>query len=73
MLTEKRYKELMQEVGTPSGMHLLRVLRKCAREAALAEREACAKIAERFEPDEKLDYVSYPSREIRGRRGVAGD
>jgi hypothetical protein len=36
-------------------------------EATLREREACAKIAESFEPDEKLDGVSYASREIRSR------
>lgn len=27
--------------------------------------EKCAKIAERYEPDEKLDYVDYASGEIR--------
>ena len=27
--------------------------------------EECAKIAELYEPDEKLDYVAYASREIR--------
>jgi len=31
------------------------------------EREECAKIAEKYEPDEKLDYVTYASREIRLR------
>ena len=29
--------------------------------------EECAKIAELYEPDEKLDYISYASREIRRR------
>ena len=29
--------------------------------------EECAKIAELYEPDEKLDYVAYASREIRRR------
>lgn len=33
----------------------------------LAEREACAKIAERFEPDEKCNYVKYASTAIRAR------
>ena len=31
--------------------------------------EECAKIAEKYEPDEKLDYVAYASREIRLRKG----
>jgi len=36
-------------------------------EAVLAEREACAKVAERFEPDEKTRYVTYASTAIRAR------
>ena len=35
--------------------------------AVLAEREACARIAERYEPDEKLAHVTYASMEIRAR------
>ena len=35
--------------------------------AVLAEREACAKVAERFEPDEKTSYVTYASTAIRAR------
>lgn len=31
------------------------------------EREACAKVAERFEPDEKTSYVTYASTAIRAR------
>ena len=34
---------------------------------AAAEREACAKVAERFEPIEKQDYVEYASTAIRAR------
>ena len=34
---------------------------------AAAEREACAKVAERFEPDEKTSYVTYASTAIRAR------
>jgi hypothetical protein len=33
----------------------------------LAEREACAKLAERFEPSEKTSYVTYASQAIRNR------
>ena len=36
-------------------------------EAVLAEREACAKVAEKFEPDEKTSYVTYASTAIRAR------
>jgi hypothetical protein len=36
-------------------------------EAILDEREECAKVAERFEPDEKTSYVTYASTAIRGR------
>ena len=32
------------------------------------ECEACAKVAERFEPDEKTSYVTYASTAIRARR-----
>jgi len=35
--------------------------------AVLEEREACAKVAERFEPDEKTSYVTYASTAIRAR------
>jgi hypothetical protein len=31
------------------------------------EREACAKVAEQFEPDEKTSYVMYASKAIRAR------
>ena len=31
------------------------------------EREACAKVAEQFEPDEKTSYVTYASTAIRAR------
>jgi hypothetical protein len=36
-------------------------------EAQAEEREACAKVAERFEPDEKTSYVTYASTAIRAR------
>ena len=35
--------------------------------AVKVEREACAKVAERFEPDEKTSYVTYASTAIRAR------
>jgi hypothetical protein len=33
--------------------------------ALAAERERCAKIAERYEPDQRASYVNYASQEIR--------
>jgi len=36
-------------------------------DAVLIEREACAKVAERFEPSEKTSYVTYASQAIRAR------
>ncbi len=35
--------------------------------AMALEREACAKVAEQFEPDEKTSYVMYASKAIRAR------
>lgn len=40
---------------------------KFAALVAAAEREACAKVAERYEPDEKTSYVTYASSAIRAR------
>ena len=37
-----------------------------ARDAVAAERERCAKIARRFEPDERSSHVTYASDAIRG-------
>jgi hypothetical protein len=34
---------------------------------AAQERESCAKVAAKFEPDEKTSYVTYPSTAIRAR------
>jgi hypothetical protein len=36
-----------------------------------SERESCAKIAEKYEPDEKQDYIMYASKEIRFRSKAA--
>ena len=42
-------------------------LERFAKLVAAKEREACAKVAERFEPDEKISYVTYASTAIRAR------
>lgn len=60
-ITDERLKQLMESVSNS----LMQALRQCDKEARLSEREKCAKIAERYEPDEKLDRVAYASRDIR--------
>lgn len=67
MLSDARYKELMQQVGLPDSRTLLQTLKQCANEAARVERECCAYIAESFEPDEKSPGVDYASTQIRAR------
>jgi hypothetical protein len=42
-------------------------LKAFAKLVAAKEREACAKVAEQFEPDEKTSYVTYASTAIRAR------
>ena len=73
-MTDERYKQLMEQVGIPNSRSLLgalqQVANEVAQETAAAEREACAKIVERYEPDEKLDYVDYASNDIRSRSNV---
>jgi hypothetical protein len=44
-----------------------RMLEEFAARIEAAEREACAQIAERYEPDEKPLDVAYASRDIRAR------
>jgi len=46
MLTDERFKELMYDVGLPHSRSLHQALRQCATEAALEEREACARACE---------------------------
>jgi hypothetical protein len=43
------------------------LLTKGLDKAIADEREACAKVAEQFEPDEKTSYVTYASTAIRAR------
>ena len=50
----------------PEKYHI-KFLEAFAKLAAAKEREACAKVAERFEPDEKTSYVTYASIAIRAR------
>lgn len=66
ILTELQYKRLMEDVGLPNSRSLLKAFQHCAMEVTLLERERCAKIAEKYEPDEKSD-IPYASTEIRNR------
>ena len=48
-------------------MYHIKFLERFAKLVAAKEREACAKVAEQFEPDEKTSYVTYASTAIRAR------
>ena len=43
MLTDERYKQLMESVGLPNSRSLCQALQQCALEAVLAERKRKAK------------------------------
>jgi hypothetical protein len=58
-----KFKELSMQDGRLN-------LQWFAEYVAEAEREACAKVAERFEPSEKTSYVTYASQAIRARGQV---
>lgn len=55
MLTDDRYKQLMVDVGLPNSRTLLQALQQAVMEASLIERERCARIAEKYGPDEKSE------------------
>ena len=58
----------VDEVMDGDNYHIQTDLIECfANLVAAAEREACAKVAERYEPDEKTSYVTYASSAIRAR------
>ena len=62
--------EMAREAGLESGGYWEFDLIRFKRFAELVradEREECAKVAERFEPDEKTSYVTYASTAIRAR------
>lgn len=46
MLTDERYKQLMEDVGLPNSRSLLHALKQCAMEAVLSERAVLAKAGE---------------------------
>ena len=50
-----------------SGLPLIEAITTALGTVQAEEREACAKVAEQFEPDEKSSSVQYASTAIRGR------
>jgi len=46
MLTDERYKQLMEGVGLPNSRSLLQALKQCAMEAVLSERAVLKKLGE---------------------------
>ena len=67
MLSDKRYKELMQSVGMPDSRNLLQALQQCAMESALIEREACAKLCDNNACDYTREGAEVCAAEIRAR------
>jgi len=60
MLSDERYKELMDSFGFPNSSQLLFILQQAVLEATLIERERCAVIAE----DEDLNYIAKEIRSV---------
>jgi hypothetical protein len=56
----------MREYAVPL-LIIKNLLENCMEYERKVEREACAKVAERFEPIEKQGYVEYASTAIRAR------
>ena len=56
-----------EQVGNASFQDLTARMEAFAKLVREDEREACAKVAERFEPSEKTSYVKYASQAIRAR------
>lgn len=67
MLTDERYKQLMESVGMPNSSSLLLVLQQCAMEAALTERAACAKLCDNNAFDYTREGAEVCAAEIRAR------
>jgi hypothetical protein len=67
MLTDERYKQLMESVGMPNSRSMLQALQQCAMEAALAEREECAKLCDNNACDYTREGAEVCAAEIRAR------
>lgn len=74
MLTDERYKQLMESVGMPNRRSLLHALQQCAIESALVEREACAKLCDNNACDYTREGAEVCTAEIRARQQIdSGD
>ena len=67
MLTDERYKQIMIGCGMPNSRSVLQALQQCAMEAALAEREACAKLCDNNACDYTREGAEVCAAEIRAR------
>ena len=67
MLTNERYKKLMEHVGMPNSRSLLQALTQAVMEATLAEREACAAVCDNNACDYTKEGAEVCAAEIRAR------
>lgn len=67
MLTDERYKQLMEDVGMPNSRSLLQALKQAAMEAALKERQACAALCDNNSCDYTREGAEVCAAEIRAR------
>jgi len=67
MLTNERYKQLMEHIGAPNSRSLLQALKQVAMEATLKEREACAAICDKNACDYTKEGAEVCAAEIRAR------
>jgi len=67
MITDERYQQLMSSIGMSNSISLLQVLKQCAMEATLIEREACAKLCDNNACDYTREGAEVCAAEIRAR------
>ena len=59
MLSDERYKQLMEAVGMPNSNSLLAALHQCAMEATLIERDVLAKREQLLQEQPQIAYEKY--------------
>jgi len=67
MLTDERYKQLMEDVGMPNSRSLLQALKQAVMEATIKEREACAALCDNNACDYTRAGAEVCAAEIRSR------
>lgn len=67
MITDERYQQLMSSIGMSNSISLLQVLKQCAMEATLIEREACSKLCDNNACDYTREGAEVCAAEIRAR------